>query len=148
MGLEAAADVRFDYVASLQLARRLWALGEEVDQVWTNRVQQARTALVDWLGKYGTEFGERIDLETIQAQTIAGELRTAAEQWAIRWAEAMNEQNNILFARQVKHVEDNRSGWDNFAGTFVGHDDLPPSPPTIDVPTSPNFYATGSLTRY
>ena len=33
MGLSAAADVRFDYVASLQLARRLWALGDEVDEL-------------------------------------------------------------------------------------------------------------------
>jgi hypothetical protein len=148
MGLEAAADVRFDYVASLNLARRLWALGNEVDQVMTNRVQHARTALTAWLGVYGTQFAERIDSESVQATAIANDLRAGAEQWAIRWAEAMNEQNNILFARETKRVEDERSGWDNFKGTFVGHDDLPNSPPTIDVPTAPNFYATGSLTRY
>ena len=148
MSLEAAADVRFDYVGSLQLARRLWALGDEVDQVWRKRVQHAEAALVDWLGVYGTEFAQRIDSESAQAQVIAGQLRAAADQWAARWAEAMNEQNRILFARETKHIEDNRSGWDNFVGTFVGHDDLPPQPPTIDVPTSPSFYATGSLTRY
>ena len=148
MGLEAADDVRFDYVASLQLARRLWALGDEVDELMTNRVTVARTALTDWLGAYGTQFAGRIDDESMQATAIAGELRLAAEQWAVRWAEAMNEQNNINYAREVKRIEGDRSLLDNIGGFFGGHDDLPPQPPTIDVPSSPNFYATGSLTRY
>ena len=39
MGLSAAADVRFDYVGSLQLARRLWSLGDEVDELMTNRAR-------------------------------------------------------------------------------------------------------------
>ncbi len=148
MGLEAADDVRFDYVASLQLARRLWALGDEVDELMTNRVTLARTALTDWLGAYGTQFAGRIDNESMQATAIAGELRLAAEQWAVRWAEAMNEQNSINYAREVKRVEGDRSVLDNIGGFFTGHDDLPPKPPTIAVPTSPNFYATGTLTRY
>ena len=91
MGLSAAADVRFDYVASLQLARRLWALGDEVDELMANRVRGARTALTDWLGRYGTQFADRIDSESQQATAIANDLRAAAEQWAVRWAEAMNE---------------------------------------------------------
>ena len=102
MGLSAAADVRFDYVASLQLARRLWALGDEVDELMANRVSHARTALTDWLGRYGTQFADRIDSEAQQATAIANDLRTAAEQWAVRWAEAMNEQNRILHARETK----------------------------------------------
>jgi hypothetical protein len=60
----------------------------------------------------------------------------------------MNEQNSINHARETKRIEDNRSGWDNFTGGLFGHDDLPPSPSTIDIPTEPNFYATGSLERY
>jgi hypothetical protein len=148
MGLSAAADVRFDYVGSLQLARRLWTLAGDVDTIRSRRVSLAEAALTDWLGQYGTQFAERINSENTQASTIATELRTAAEQWAIRWAEAMNEQNNINYAREVERIKDDRSGWDNFVGGVFGHDDLPPEPPAIDVPTSPSFYATGSLTRY
>jgi len=148
MGLSAAADVRFDYVASLQLARRLWALGNEVDELMTNRVGLASEALADWLGVYGTQFAERVDTESMQASAIAGQLRAAAEQWAARWAEAMNEQNRINFAREVKRVEDDRNIVEDIWGGIVGHNDLPPEPPTIDVPSAPNFHATGSLTRY
>jgi len=148
MGLSAAADVRFDYVASLQLARRLWALGNEVDELMTNRVGLASEALADWLGVYGTQFAERVDTESMQASAIAGQLRAAAAQWAARCAEAMNEQNNINFAREVKRVEDDRNIVEDIWGGIVGHNDLPPDPPTIDVPSAPNFHATGSLTRY
>jgi hypothetical protein len=148
MGLSAAADVRFDYVASLQLARRLWALGDEVDELMANRVRGARTALTDWLGRYGTQFADRIDSESQQATAIANDLRAAAEQWAVRWAEAMNEQNRILHARESKRVEDDRNIVEDVVGGLFGHHDLPPDPPGIEVPTSPNFYATGSLTRY
>ena len=148
MAMTAAADVRFDYVGSLQLARRLWALAGDVDTIRGRRVSLAEAALTDWLGAYGTQFAERINSENAQASTIANELRTAAEQWAIRWAEAMNEQNNINHARETERIEDERSGWDNFVGGMFGHDDLPPSPPSIDVPSAPSFYATGTLTRY
>lgn len=148
MGMTAAADVRFDYVASLQLARRLWTLAGDLDTIRGRRVSLAESALTDWLGAYGTQFGERIGSEDVQAATIANELRTAAEQWAIRWAEAMNEQNNINYAREVERIKDDRSGWDNFVGGMFGHDDLPPEPPSIDVPSAPSFYATGTLTRY
>lgn len=147
-GLSTASDVRFDYEASLQLARRLYALGDEVDQLMTNRETLSETALKDWLGPYGTEFSGRIDSEGTQARSIATQLREGARQWAVRWAEAMNEQNSILLAREIKRVEDSRSGWDNFMGGMFGHDDLPSAPPTLDVPSAPNFFATGSLTRY
>jgi hypothetical protein len=148
MGMEAAADVRFDYVGSLQLARRLWALADDVDAVRNKRVALGGAALTDWLGAYGTQFADRINLENVQAATIANEMRTAAEQWAVRWAEAMNEQNHINLAREIKHIEDDRSGWDNFTGFFGGHDDLPSAPGAIPVPTAPSFTATGTLTRY
>ena len=148
MGLSAAPDVQFDYVGSLLLARKLYALGEEVDEMMSNRTTQSNTALTDWLGPFGREFRERISSERTQATAIASQLREGARQWASRWAEAMNEQNSINHARETKRIEDDRSGWDNFTGDLFGHDDLPPSPNTIDVPTEPNFYATGTLKRY
>lgn len=148
MGLEAADDVRFDYTNSLRLARRLYALGNEVDELMTNRTTHSETALTDWLGPYGTEFTERIGTERTSATGIAAQLREGARQWAARWAEAMNEQNSILHARETKRVEDDRSGWDNFTGGLFGHNDLPAYPPTIEVPVAPYFYATGTLTRY
>jgi len=146
--MDAADDIRFDYVASLQLARRLWSLADTLNELRINRHDKAAAALSDWLGAYGTQFGQRIDAENQTAFGIANDLYLAAEQWAARWAEAMNEQNSINFAREVKRVEDDRNLAEDIWGGIVGHDDLPPEPPTIDVPKSPGFYATGSLTRY
>ncbi len=148
MGMSAADDVRFDYVASLQLARRLWALADDVDAIRNQRVALGQTALSDWLGVYGTQFADRINSEDVQAATIANEMRAAAEQWGIRWAEAMNEQNSINHARETERVKDDRSGWDNFTGFFGGHDDLPPTPGAVPPPTAPSFLPTGTLTRY
>lgn len=148
MGMSAAADVRFDYVGSLQLARRLWALADDVDAIRNKRVSLGETALSDWLGVYGTQFADRVNSEDLQAATIANELRMAAEQWAVRWAEAMNEQNNINLAREIERVKDERSGWDNFTGSMFGHDDLPSPAGAIPVPTAPSFPPTGTLTRY
>ncbi len=51
----------------------------------------------------------------------------------------MNEQNRINFAREVKRVEDDRNIAEDIWGGIVGHDDLPPEPPTIDVPTVPRL---------
>ncbi len=65
MGLSAAADVRFDYVASLQLARRLWALGDEVERAAdrTGMTSAAEPRSPTGSVSYGTQFAERIDAE-------------------------------------------------------------------------------------
>lgn len=148
MGMSTASDVRFDFDGALYLARRLYTLGGHVDDVRWSRTAKAETALTDWTGPYGTEFADRVVSEDTQAMAIASQLREGARQWAARWAEAMNEQNAILHARETKRIEDDRSGWENFTGGIFGHDDLPPGPATIPVPSAPGFVATGSLTEY
>lgn len=144
----AAADVRFDFDGSLRLARRLWVFSAQIDTMMGERVRLAGGALDTWLGRYGEEFAGRIETESVDSTRIAGELRSAAQAWGVCWASAMNEQNRILYAREVKRVEDRRSNWDSFWGGFTGHDDLPPMPNEMAPPTAPWFAATGSFVRY
>lgn len=146
--MDAATDVRFDFEGSLNLARRLWALADEVDTLMANRVSLARAALSTWLGVYGTQFAGRIETEATSSTGIANELRGAATGWATCWQQAMDEQNRVLYAREVKQVEDERSGWDSFWGGLTGHDDLPDQPSPVATPSAPGFHATASLARY
>lgn len=146
--MEAGADVRFDFSGSLVLARRLWALADQIETMMASRVTAASDALSTWLGAYGTEFGGRIDTENGDIVRIAEQLRSAASGWAECWKQAMDEQNRVLYARQVNKVEDERSGWDSFWGGVFGHDDLPDQPAGVATPAAPQFAATASLVRY
>ena len=148
MGLSAGSDVKFDWYGSLSLARRLWAFADDLETAATTRGSEVEGALKSWLGAYADEFITRTNDEQTSLTTVVSNLRNDATNWAQAWKLAMDQQNRVLFARKTKEVEDNRSGWDNFTGDLFGHDDLPAAPPTIDVPTEPNFYATGTLKRY
>ena len=148
MGRHGAADVRFDWEASLPLARRLWGFADELDELAARRDTEAGKALTTWSGVYANEFGRRISDEVHDLGMAAGELRAAAQAWARAWALAINEQNRRLFARQCRRVERRRSLVDNVVGFFGGHDDLPPQPGELGVPQPPYFAATGSFVRY
>lgn len=146
--MEAAADVQFDFDGALQLARRLVGLADQIDTMMSARVTDASFALETWLGTFGTQFAERINTENTDIATISSDLRTSADGWAVCWKEAMDEQNRRLYAREVKRVEDNRSGWDSFWGGMFGHDDLPSQPSPVAVPSGPGYAPTGSFVRY
>ena len=148
MGRHAAADVRFDFDGSLALARRLWRFAEELDDLGTSRRDHAEHALATFTGVYGREFAQRISAEVQDLDVAAGELRTGAGAWAQAWANAINEQNRRLFARECDRVESDRSPLDEVKGFFGGHDDLPPQPRELGVPQPPFFAATGSFVRY
>ena len=146
--MDAASDVRFDFEGSLQLARRLVGLADEIDTLMAARVAGAEDALATWLGRFATEFAERVNTESSDIATISADLRVSAEGWALAWKDSMDEQNRRLYAREVDRVESSRSGWDSFWGGIVGHDDLPDQPPPVPVPTGPGYYATASFVRY
>jgi hypothetical protein len=148
MGRSAAQDVRFDFDGSLQLARRLWQLADQVDQFTSTRVALANDALAEWLGPFGTQFGERITTEYNDLGTGSRQLRTDATGWATCWAQAINEQNRRLRSREVQRVENDRSTLDSVVGFITGHDDLPPEPPEYSPPTPPSFNPTGTFVRY
>lgn len=141
-------DVRFDYDGSLQLARELWGLADEVDAVGADRHAAAVEALVDWLGPTRDRFGGRIDVEVADLHRIATDLRGGAQAWAQAWADALNLQNQRLYARACARAERERSTFDKVMGGLFGHDDLPPPPATRATPTAPLFAATGSFARY
>ena len=141
-------DVRFDYDGSLDLARRLYRLADQLATLGAERHRWGSHALVDWAGPLGVEFADRADIETADLVRIAGELRAAADGWAQAWAGALNQQNRRLFARACDVVRSRRSTMDKVTGFFTGHDDLPPEPFTRPVPTAPHFIPTGTFARY
>ncbi len=148
MGWSTAGDLRFDWDGSLRVARRLWALADEVEAVMRSRDTSAADALVDWLGSYGRQFAERIGTEHTGATGVVAGLRDGANGWAWQWKQAMDEQNRRLHAREEQRRKDDRGFLDNVGGFFFGHDDLPPRPAEASVPTAPDFFATRSFVRY
>ncbi len=148
MGWGTARDVRFDWEGSLAIARRLWETADGIDTSMANRVTAAEGALVDWLGLYGDEFVTRIDAEARSASSIATGFREGANAWAFQWKSAMDEQNRILHAREEQRVKDDRSLADDYLWSWNGHDDLPPAPAEVPVPSAPGFAATASFVRY
>jgi len=112
------------------------------------RLTDAEHALATWLGQFGDEFVGRLDTESGDIAAISADLRVSADAWALAWKDAMDEQNRRLYAREVDRVESSRSGWDNFWGGIVGHDDLPSVPSPVAVPAGPGYYATASFVRY
>jgi hypothetical protein len=148
MGWSTAGDVRFDWDGSLRVARRLWALADDVDAAMAGRELHAEHALTDWLGRFGREFGERIATERSSADTVSAGLREGAGAWAWQWKSAMDEQNRRLHAREEQRIKDDRSLGSRFIGIFAGHDDLPPAPAEAGVPTAPGFHPTRGFARY
>jgi hypothetical protein len=144
----AGLGVRFDFEGSLELARRLWQLADHLDQFASTRLALAQAALADWLGPFGTQFGDRVDTELSDASTGSNLMRAVAESWAQSWAKAMNQQNRVFFAREVCRIQDSRSNFESVVGGIFGHDDLPAEPSPVSPPTAPSFYPTGSFVRY
>jgi hypothetical protein len=146
--MDAAGSVRFDFEGSLDLARSLWRLAEELDQLLASRAAMASTALTGWTGRFGEQFAERANDEQSTGRTLAQMLRADAQGWALAWTRAMDEQNRVLYAREKQRVESDRGLLDSLGGAIFGHDDLPAMPRPASVPQPPYFFATRSFARY
>lgn len=146
--MDAGPDVQFDFVGSLQLARKLWALADQIDQMMAARVSLANEALATWLGVYGTQFSDRMETEVGDISRISAELRTGAYGWAGNWQQAMDQQNRVLYARKVNRVESERSVVASVWGGVFGHGDLPSMPAPVGLPAAPVFAPTASLVTY
>lgn len=146
--MDAACSVRFDFEGSLDLARSLWRLADDVEQLLSSRSTMASTALTSWTGRFAEQFAERATDEQSIGATLLQMLRTDAHGWAQAWTAAMDEQNRVLYAREKKRVENDRSNLDKLGGFFTGHDDLPSMPRLASVPQSPYFFPTRSFARY
>jgi hypothetical protein len=141
-------DVRFDYDGSLDLARRLWQFADRLDALGGARHRWAVEALVEWEGRFGVEFADRVDVEIGDVGRIGADVRNTALGWAQAWANALNQQNRRLHARAVERTRQQRSNWDKVSGWLTGHDDLPPDPWVRATPTAPYFAPTGSFAIY
>lgn len=143
--------VVFDFEGSLELARQLWSLAEDIVTEHGLRETDFTTANAKWEGPYGVEFeGRRADERTSKVNVVEG-LRDDARAWAQAWAAALDQQNKNNRAAEVTRIRDSRNfievGWDN---TF-GEDDSDsqvPAVPSIEVPSPPLFNATATETTY
>ena len=146
--MDIAADVVFDFEGSLQLARKLWAVADQLEKVRDARVGLAADALVSWTGPHGVDFAGRANLETTQATVAAGQLREGATLWATAWKAAMDEQNWINMQREKQRVKDDRNWAQDQWASWTGDDDMPADPAEVTVPSAPSFAATSSLITY
>lgn len=141
-------SVVFDFDGSLTLARKLFAMADELDLLLRSRLDLASTALAHWSGEYADDFVERIDTEQSVGVQLVGQLRGEADGWAVEWQRAMDQENWNRYAAAVKRVEHDRSLVDSFVGFFAGHDDLPSQPAPAGVPVAPGFWPTRSFANY
>jgi hypothetical protein len=143
--------VVFDFDGSLELARQLWSLADDIVTEHGLRETDFTTANAKWEGPYGVEFeGRRADERTSKANVVEG-LRDDARAWAQAWAAALDQQNKNNRAAEVTRVRNDRNlfevGWDN---TF-GEDDSDSqvaAVPDVTVPIPPRFQATATETTY
>ena len=137
-----AGDVVFDYDGALSAARRLWSLADDLQTMMTDRERARTDASVGFTGPYATELTSRISSERTDVNSAVVELRNAATAWASAWKDAMDQQNQNLYARAYKYSEDHQG--------FLGLGKLngierPPAVEPLGTPQPPSFAATGSF---
>ena len=139
-----ASDVRFDFDGSLRLARELWAYAEELEQAKGERRSEALRALRTWKGPFGDQFRDRSEDEESSLASVVAALRTEADQWALAWKQAMDEQNRRIHARRVEQMKAERSALEKLGDFFTGFDH-PSPPPPVAKPAPAGFHPTGCL---
>ena len=149
--IDPGGQVAFDFDGSLELARALWALADELEQEDLGRGRQSETALARWAGPYARQFAPRRATEEASATNVVTGLRADAESWAAAWVEAMHQQNKNNRAARVEQVRDDRwwgeKAWDATVGeddseSQVGEADRPPTP------RPPSFRPTATLQEF
>lgn len=142
MGLSGnAQDVRFDFEGSLRLARELWAHADDLEQGKGERRTRAMAALRTWRGPFADQYRERTSDEQTSLASVIAALRTEADQWAVAWKEATDEQNRRLYARRIEQMKADRSALEKVGDFFTGFD-YPPPPPPVAKPGPAGFHAT------
>ena len=143
--------VQFDWDGSLELARKLWALAEDLQHEDAGRETQYDTAKAKWRGAYGEQFAERRSTERASCTNVITGLRDDARAWAQAWAQAMDQQNKNNRAAEVERVSDDRGLIEKGIDATVGSDDSDskaPKPASVPVPTPPGFAPTAHETTY
>jgi len=149
--VEAGGRVQFDWDGSLELARRLWSLADDLTHEDAGRETQFDTAKAKWLGAYGEQFVDRRSTERSSRTNVITGLRDDARAWAQAWAQAMDQQNKNNRAAEVERVRDDRGLIEKGIDATVGEDnsdDKVPMPESVPVPTPPGFAPTASEKTY
>ena len=143
--------IRFDFEGSLALARRLWALADDLEAARARRENDAGVARHGWRGRYAEEFDRRVADERSSFANVVHGLRDEARGWASSWKDAMDEQNRRNRARQIDAVRDRRGWWERNVGDRVlgddSDDEVPPAP-VAGTPQPPYFAATQREVTY
>jgi hypothetical protein len=137
-----SANINFAFDLALQAARDLHTLSGVVTDKQSARATEAGKAVDDWEGGHRETFDSRVSTEDGDADTISGALRTLANLFASKWAEARGEQDRINFARYVQHEKDDDSWGENAVEFFAGEDDYGEPPGNPPVPSAPDYEAT------
>lgn len=144
----AGGRVDFDFEGSLELARQLWALAEELEQEDAGRTGQSETALAKWQGPYATEFAQRCNTERSSAANVIQGLQRDAQTWAAAWAAAMAQQNQNNRAAAVQRHRDDRwwgeKLWDEYGGGEDTAEEEIPAAQAPAVPRPPHFQPTAT----
>ncbi len=151
MTVEPGGRVDFDFEGSLQLARQLWALAEDVQTEDGGREEQFDIANAKWEGPYKQRFIERRQNERESRGNVVEGLRENARAWAQAWATALDQQNKNNRAAEVERIRDDRGlierGWDATFGEDNSDDEVP-MPEAVPVPQPPGFEPTATEVTY
>lgn len=146
--IEPGGTVDFDFGGSLDLARTLWSLAEDLEAADGAREGKSATALTKWKGPYATQFTQRRADERTSAANVAEGLRDDARSWAAAWVEAMHQQNKNNRAAQVEQVREDRWWGEKAWDATLGEDESESKVAAAERPSTPqppSFQPTATL---
>ena len=139
-----AANVNFAYDLALSAARDLYELSGVVEDRHDSWVTEAGKATADWEGGHRDTFTHNLATAGTDAGTVKEALRSLADLFAEKWAEARGEQNRINWARWVQAEKDD-DGWLEDGYEWVaGEDDYGEPPPNPPAPSPPDYAETSA----
>ncbi len=97
----ASHPVVFDYSGSLELARRLVALADQLDDAFLSRRGVFEIALAAWSGPSRDHVANALQHELVRGRQVEVSLRSEADAWARAWARAVDEHNQLMWRSAV-----------------------------------------------
>ena len=141
-----AEDVRFDHVASADLARACRNAATSIEDQAGSRASWVQHGLVDFAGYYSQVFSENGHIQAADAGGLVIALRNVATAAEYLAGSATKEQERRETARAWKHRRDNRNALDHIHDFFMGEEDPPFGPPDPPEPQYPPIPAVAPRT--
>ncbi|MGH2719317.1 MAG: hypothetical protein ACRDJU_12155 [Actinomycetota bacterium] len=148
MQVKAGHDVVFDFEGALALARRLYALADQLASVGATRQRGAEGASVGFVGSYAQAFSGRLATEAANVSAVAAGLRGDAGTLAAMWKTEMDNENRVRYARHVDALKSARSEVSQIEDWLTGTFHYPPEPAGVALPQPPAFAPTAELVAY